>query len=180
MVVFVVEGKTDIEFFRDFIEELDIQKDRYAFKNFEGKDNIFKLNHKLYNEIEGELDIVDKIFIAVDADDPKDRSPIRGYIKTQKRLEKLIDDLDFDIAIDYFIFSDQEKEKGYLESFLLSVLDDEQQKCIEKFKECYKYDLKDKWIFNEFYKQKQYPFDYSHPNFDELKQKLKNLFEGQL
>ncbi len=177
MVVFVVEGKTDIKFFRDFIEELDISKDRYEFKNFEGKDNIFKLNHKLYDEIEDELDIIDKILIAVDADDPKDYSPIRGYQETQKRLEELIEDLDFNIPIDFFIFSDQEKEKGYLESFLLSVLDDEQQECIKKFKECYKYDLSDKWVFKEFYKQKQYPFDYSHPNFNTLKQKLKNLFE---
>jgi len=118
MVVFVVEGKTDIEFFRDFMNEFGISKDKYEFKNFEGKDNIFKLSHKLYDEIENELDIIDKIFIAVDADDPKDKSPIRGYQETQNRLKKLIEALGFDIPIDYFIFSDRKKEKGYLESFL--------------------------------------------------------------
>jgi hypothetical protein len=35
-------------------------------------------------------------------------------------------------------------------------------------------------VFNTFYKQKQHPFDYEHPNFNALKTKLNNLFEGTL
>ena len=177
MVVVATEGKSDIEFFEEFLKELDISRERYEFKNFEGKDNIFDLNNSIYNEIEDELDIIDKLLIAVDADDPKDSSPIRGYKITEDKLKELIANLDFKIDIDYFIFSNYDKGSGYLESYLLSVLDDEQQECIEKFKKCYRYDLSDKFVFNTFYKQKKYPFDFSHPNFDELKQKLINLFE---
>ncbi|NPA50376.1 MAG: hypothetical protein GXO02_01950 [Epsilonproteobacteria bacterium] len=179
MVVFIVEGITDKEFFEDFLNSLNIEKAKYEFKIFKGKDNIFKLSHCLYNEIEKELDIIDKLFIAVDADDPKDKCPIRGYKQTEEKLKELIKNLDFKLPVDYFIFSDEEKEKGYLESFLLSVLDNEQKECIEEFKNCYKYELSDKWVFNTFYKQKKYPFDYNHPNFNELKQKLINLFKEE-
>jgi len=177
MVTFIVEGDSDKDFFIDFLTELGITKDRYKIKIFNGKDNIFKLSCPLYDEIENELDIINKIFIAVDADDPKDKSPIRGYEETQKHLNNLIKDLEFDVFIDYFIFSDKDKNRGFLETFLLSVIEDEQKECIDNFRECYKYELSDKWVYNTFYKQKKYPFDFSHPNFDELKQKLINLFE---
>jgi hypothetical protein len=179
MVIFIVEGITDKEFFEDFLNSLNIEKTKYEFKIFEGKDNIFKLSHFLYDEIEKELDIVEKIFIAVDADDPKDECPIRGYKKTEEKLKELIENLAFELPIDYFIFSDKNRETGYLESFLLSVLDNEQQECIEQFRDCYQYELNDKWVFNSFYKQKKYPFDYNHPNFNELKQKLTNLFKEE-
>jgi len=177
MVVIVTEGKSDIEFFEEFLKELDISRERYEFKNFEGKDNIFKLNYSIYNEIEKELDIIDKLLIVVDADDSKDSSPIRGYKATEDQLKELITNLDFKIDIDYFIFHNGDKESGYLESYLLSVLDDEQKVCIEEFKKCYRYNLSDKFVFNTFYKQKKYPFDFSHQNFNELKEKLINLFE---
>jgi hypothetical protein len=180
MVIFIVEGVTDKEFFEDFLTNLHIDKSKYEFRNFKGKDNIFNLNHQYYNRIEDELDIIDKIFIAVDADDPKDSCPTRGYTQTEKKLQELISDLNFDLMIDYFIFSDESKQKGYLESFLLSVLDEQQQKCINDFQNCYRYELSDKWVFNTFYKQKSHPFDYEHPNFNELKTKLKNLFEGMI
>jgi len=176
MVVFIVEGGTDRDFFIDILDKLDISSNKYNIKPFGGKDNIFKLTHPLYDEIEEELDRIDKIFIVVDADDPKDSSPIRGYKVTELKLKELIAKLDFGIDIDYFIFSNCDKESGYLESYLLSVLDDKQKDCIEDFRTCFKYDLSDKFVFNTFYKQKRYPFDFSHPNFDELKQKLINLF----
>ena len=178
MVVIIAEGKTDIEFLKDFIlNELNISREKFEIKDFNGKNNIFKIDCKIYDEIENELDIIDSILITADADDPKDPSPIRGYKETESALKKLIKDLDFKISIDYYIFCDKNR-KGYLESFLLSVLDDEQKECIEAFKECYKYELKDKLTYNTFYKQKAYPFDFNHPNFNELKTKLKNLFEG--
>ncbi len=177
MVVIITEGKSDIEFLEDFIlNTIKIAREKFEFKNFEGKDNIFQLNHKFYDEIENELDIIDAILITTDADNPNDTSSIRGYNETENKLKELINNLSFDVFIDYYIFCDEKKE-GYLESFLLSVLDDNQKECIQNFKECYKYDLTDKWVYNTFYKQKKYPFNYSHPNFNELRVKLQNLFK---
>jgi len=180
MVAILFEGKSDEKILNQICEAYNLPKEQIKYLNFKGKDNIFNLNHQYYNRIEDELDIIDKIFIAVDADDPKDSCPTRGYTQTEEKLQELISDLNFDLMIDYFIFSDESKQKGYLESFLLSVLDEQQQKCINNFQNCYRYELSDKWVFNTFYKQKSHPFDYEHPNFNELKTKLKNLFEGMI
>ena len=179
MVAILYEGKSDGNFFDDLIEAYGLPKEYIIHYNFEGKDNLFNLSHKYYDEIAEDIENgrVESLFIVTDADNPKDPNPYRGYGATKSKLEELIKNLDFAIPIDYYIFCDENKN-GYLESFLLSVLDDEQKKCIEEFKECFKYDLTDKWIYNSFYKHNQYPFDFSHPNFTILKTKLTNLFEG--
>jgi len=179
MVVIIVEGKTDSEFLQDFIEnQFEIERNIYDFKGLKGKDYIFSLHdNSMYDKIENKLDIIEKILIAVDADDPKDTCEIRGYEVTESKLSDLIKKLEYSIPIDYFIFSDKAKERGYLESFMLSVLDEDQKKCVNEFKMCYKYELTDKWVFNTFYKQRNHPFDYNHSNFAELRKKLTNLFK---
>jgi len=179
MVICIVEGITDSEFLTDLMKELNVPREQIEFKVFEGKDNIFKTTHKLYDEIEKDLDIIDSIFITLDADDPKDNCPIRGYTETEKAINKLIDTLSFEVNIDYYIFSDT-KQEGYLESFLLSVLDDTQTKCVNNFKECFTYELSDKWVYNSFYKHNKHPFDFSHKNFKELKTKLQTLFKEEI
>ena len=180
MVAIIVEGNTDSDFLLDFIEKVfpNILREKFDIKVFDGKDNIFKYNY--YDEIEQnvENEIIEKILILIDADDPKDECPIRGYEESENKLKELIENLDFGIDINYFIFSDENKNSGYLETFLLSVLSDEQKRCVADFRECFEYDLSDKFVFNTFYKQNRHPFDYSHPNFNELKEKLLNLFEG--
>ena len=177
MVIIAYEGKSDGEFFNTLLDKYNLDKSQVLYYEFEGKDNLFDIGHKHYDEIEKKyLKIINKILLVVDADNEKDPNPNRGYKATKKRLQEIIKDLDFNVPIDYYIMCDENGE-GNLESFLLSVLDDEQKECIYKFRECYKYELTDKWAYNTFYKQKKYPFDFSHPNFDKLKQKLKNLFK---
>ena len=169
MVAILHEGKTDKSFFTTLFDAYGINatEDNIKYYNFEGIENIFKIGHDYYNEIEND-NIISKMLIVIDAD--------KNYSEHQKRLEELIVNFEFeDIEIDYFLMSDESK-RGNLESFLLSVLDDEQKECIKKFRECYKYELTDKWAYNTFYKQKNYPFDFNHQNFNELKQKIQNLF----
>jgi hypothetical protein len=120
-----------------------------------------------------------KVLIIVDADSKDDPNPNRGYDASKNALEQLIIELGFKISIDYYIMCDENKE-GNLESFLLSVLDEEQKECINTFKSCYQYELSDKWVYNSFYKQKNHPFDFEHENFKELKTKLEKLFEKDL
>ena len=174
MVIIAYEGKSDGEFFNTLLEYYKLPKATYY--NFEGKDNIFNISYKYYGEIEKNLKKINKILIVVDADNKKDLNPNRGYEASEKALKQLILNLDFDTTIEYHIMCDEKKE-GHLESFLLSVLDDGQKECFEKFKECYKYDLSDKLAYNTFYKQMKHPFDFNHPYFNVLKQKLQNLFE---
>ncbi len=178
MVAILFEGKSDGKFFDDILNVYNLPTNEVIYYNFEGKDNLFDIGYPYYDEIENDIEIgrVERLLIVVDADNPKDPNPNRGYNVTEDKLKEIIEDLDFDIYMDYYIMCDENKE-GYLESFLLSVLDDEQKKCIEDFKSCFKYDLTDKWVYNTFYKHHKHPFDFSHPNFNELKQKLKNLFK---
>ena len=178
MVIIAYEGKSDGEFFDTLLDEYNLDKNKVIYYDFGGKDNLFNISHKYYDEIEREyLAIVSKMLLVVDADNPKDPNPNRGYTASEEKLKETIEDLNFDdIEIDYYIMCDENKE-GNLESFLLSILEDEQKECIDNFRECYKYELSDKWVYNTFYKQKKHPFDFSHPNFNELKHKLKNLFE---
>ena len=178
MVIIAYEGKSDGDFFNSLLDTYSLDKDRVDYYDFEGKDNLFNIGHFYYEEIEGDLLKIDKILLVVDADNEKDPNPNRGYDASEKKLKELIRDLEFDVPIDYFIMCDEKKE-GNLESFLLSVLDDTQTKCIEAFRKCYKYELSDKWAYNTFYKQKKEPYNFEHPNFKELKQKLKNLFKEE-
>jgi len=180
MVIIAYEGKSDGEFFNTLLDEYKLDKNQVLYYDFKGKDNLFNIGHEHYDEIEKKyLSKVYKILLVVDADNKKDQNPNRGYDASQKALKVLIDDLAFeDVSIDYFIMCDENKE-GYLESFLLSVLDDTQKECIEKFKCCFEYELTDKWVYNSFYKHNSHPFDFSHKIFDELKQKLKNLFKEE-
>ncbi|WP_321777707.1 DUF3226 domain-containing protein [Sulfurimonas sp.] len=176
MVIIAYEGKTDKEFLNSLLSTYQLPQNEVTYFNFKGKDNILNGAHSYYNEIEKKyIDKINKILIVVDADNEKDPNPNRGYEASEEALKNLIKDLDFNIDIEYHIMCDCNKE-GNLESFLLSVLDDTQQECIKTFKECYKYELTDKWAYNTFYKQKKHPFDFSHENFNELKKKLQNLF----
>jgi len=179
MVAILFEGKTDVAFFDDIIEYYQLDKNQIIYKNFEGKDNLFDLMHEHYNSLEENIDNerITNILIIADADNPKDSSPCRGYTETQTKLNELKDNLAFDIPVDFYIMCDNNRQ-GYLESFLLSVLDGTQRQCIDSFKECFEYELSDKWVYNSFYKHNKHPFDFSHKNFNTLKQKLQTLFEG--
>jgi len=177
MVIIAFEGKTDREFLNSFLSAYKLPQNEVIYFNFEGKDNILNISHSYYDEIEKKyIDKIDDMLIVVDADNKSDPNPNRGYKASKIALLQLIDNLDFNINIQYHIMCDENKE-GHLESFLLSVLDDKQKECFENFKECYKYELSDKLVYNTFYKQMKHPFDFNHSNFNELKQKLKNLFE---
>lgn len=178
MVAILFEGKTDKDFLTSLLEAYSLNRDQISFINFEGKDNLFNLSHPHYNNLETDISAgkIDKMLIIADADDEKDPSPYRGFGATLTKLCETIENLDFTIPVDYHIMCD-ENQQGHLESFLLSVLDADQKECIRRFKECYRYELTDKWAYNTFYKQMKHPFDYHHPNFDLLKSKLKTLFD---
>jgi len=178
MVIIAFEGKSDIEFFDSLLDAYQLPKNQVQYFNFGGKDNIFNIAHPYYDEIENYISKIQKILLIVDADNDRDPNPNRGYKASEKKLKEIIEDLDFDVSIDYYIMCDEKKE-GNLESFLLSILEEKQKECIYAFRECYKYELSDKWAYNTFYKQKKEPFNFEHPHFELLKQKLKNLFKEE-
>jgi len=170
MVALLHEGKTDRAFFNNILKAYNLPNDEENIKyyDFGGVDNIFKLNNRHYDILEEEINVgkVSKALIVVDAD--------YQYEDRENNLKKLIEDLEFDIEIDYFIMSGEDRT-GNLESFLLSSLDDDQKECLKTFLDCYEHEFTQKHIYNIFYKDKRHPFDFNTPVFNELKSKLENL-----
>jgi hypothetical protein len=170
MVALLHEGKTDRTFFDNILKAYNLSNDEENIKyyDFGGVDNIFKLNHRHYDILEEEIGVgkISKVLIVVDADNK--------YDDRENNLKNLIEDLEFDIEIDYFIMCG-ENHTGNLESFLISSLDDEQKECLKTFLDCYEHNFTDKHIYNIFYKDKKHPFDFNTPAFDNLKSKLEKL-----
>ena len=131
----------------------------------------------LLNQVK--LNIVTKLLFIVDADDVKDNATSGGFINTQQKIGDLITSLNIAGISDYFIACDPNTKTGYFESLLLSTVDKELKKCYEEFLNCSKLTAKDnqKTIMEELHRltKPDKPYDFSHPNFDELKRKLKNL-----
>ena len=170
MVAILHEGKTDRAFFDTILKTYNLPNDEENVKyyDFGGVDNIFKLNHRHYDILEEEISVgkISKALIVVDADN--------HYDEREANLKTFIDDLDFNVDVDYFIMC-SENHTGNLESFLLSSLDDDQKECLKTFLDCYEHEFTDKHIYNIFYKNKKHPFDFNTPVFNDLKLKLEKL-----
>ena len=170
MVALLHEGKTDRAFFDTIFKAYSLPNDEENIKyyDFGGVGNIFKVSYRHYDTLEEEIGVgkISKVLIVVDADNK--------YDDRENNLKKLIEDLEFDIEIDYFIMCG-ENHTGNLESFLLSSLDDDQKECLKTFLDCYEYDFTDKHIYNIFYKNKKHPFDFNTLVFNDLKSKLEKL-----
>lgn len=76
---------------------------------------------------------------------------------------------------------DPNTKNGTMESLILSTIEAERRVCIENFLICSEFKSKEnhKAILNQIYNMAypNAPYDFSHSHFDELKNKLKWLFE---
>ncbi len=156
------------------------------FYEIGSKSNFFKLESDPYETLKQRKEIAQlkKVLFVVDADyDKKDTdNKAGGFKKTQQELKNIICQLDLQDISEIYIIRNPNEEEGNLESMLLATLKEEKKKCIEEFIKCS--DIKPK----NFYKtiiynlhKMAYPndvyYNFEHPYFDELKEKLKNLFE---
>jgi hypothetical protein len=75
---------------------------------------------------------------------------------------------------------DPETKVGYLESLILSTIEQEQRNCIQCFLSCSQFESKEnhKAILNQIYKlaYPNAPYDFSHSYFNDLKTQLTQLF----
>ena len=173
----------DNELIKLLIEELKFSLDKVKFVGIGTKSNFFKEDNDNYKELL--LDIkrkaIKKVLFVVDVDYKQNDTIYGGYTNTKIELEKTINQLGLDGISDIYITCDPNDKCGYLESLILSSIPKEQKECIETFLECSEFKSKEnhKSILNQIYKTAypNAPFDFSHKNFDELKTKLKNLFE---
>lgn len=160
----------------------EITPEKIEFHGMGTKSNFFKVES--YNALlrQGvETDRIKKILFIVDADDIKNDAVHGGFENTAKALSEIIIQLNFQDVSSTYIMCDPTTKIGYLESFILSTIPEQQKNCIERFLECSQFKSKEnhKAILNQIYNMAypNAPYDFAHPHFEELKTKLKNLFK---
>ena len=155
--------------------ENNINPNQYTIK-FENKQNILNINSQQHKNFQPQLPKQEKILILMDCDFKKDDKKCGGCKNSIKCLKEVIDYLNkYDIQTDYFLFDNN------LEKFILDSLDEKNKKCFNDLKRCLNLKEKSKHqkslicAYKGLYPNK--PYDFSHKNFDKIKQKLINLFK---
>lgn len=173
----------DNELLKLLISELNLNIEQVIFFGLGTKSNFFNANNREYKILLQKIEerTIERVLFVVDADYENNDSKYGGYKNTKEELEKVIKLLNLKKQSDIYITCDPREKCGYLESLILSTIPEKQKECIETFLECSDFKSKEnhKAILNQIYKTAypKAPFDFSHANFDELKEKLKNLFE---
>jgi hypothetical protein len=183
-----VEGNDDKNFIVKLLNDLKKNEeiavgDNINFNNYITvmgcKSNLLNSSHKKYQRISRKIgfEVLKALFI-FDCDFEKDDKKCNGMENSKKCFEKLERELNWNITLDFYIFNRN------LDYFLIETI---------KEKECYLHfnnlieclDIErirpnKKPIANLYKDLYPYPqFDFKDSNFDELKQKLRNLFKEQ-
>jgi len=177
------EGKSiDKSFFELLMNDLTLDSKKVEFYGMGGKSNFFKKDNINYKNLLLEIEEIDKILFIVDSDYETEQN-FGGYENTLREIKNIQSELKIDMISDTFIAYDKNRKskEGYLESLILSSLTDEQNDCVKSFLEkCPEFKGRNshKSIFNVIYKNAypNKPYNFEHKNFDELKSKLKFLF----
>jgi len=181
MVRIFCEGSDDKTFLRLLLNDLKKSGDIIGFDNFDsivkvmgGKSTL--LDKKSYSTINKQVGKqFHKVLFIFDCDFEEDDKVCGGFENSKKSIEDLIVKLDWKIEVDYYIFNKN------LDYFIIDTLDKKEnfigcEECFE-LKELNKNRKILTCIYKSLYPKK--PFDFSHQNFNELKQKLKNLFKDE-
>jgi len=183
MVKIICEGKTDKNFIKNFLEFLGIEISDDNFIVMGNKSNIFKIDNKEYKTLVAliKAEKIEKVLFIVDSDYQQDNAKFGGYENTQKEIEKLLDELRIREISDYFISCNPTTKEGYLESLILSTIDENLKKCYMEFLDCIEFKEKNhhKYIVTELHKltKPNKPYNFNHKNFDILKEKLIKMFK---
>lgn len=163
------------------ILEIGLSQDHFQFYGIGSKSNFYKPDGWFYIKLREQVQDgqISKLLFVIDADYAKNDQTYGGYANTLKSWQDITLTLGFEQISSLYITCDPRTQEGYLESLLLSTLDDEKVACIQAFLDCSDFKSKEnhKAILNQIYKiaYPQAPFDLKHPHFDELKTKLRNL-----
>lgn len=164
------------------IQHLNLDIQSIEFYPMGRKSNFFKCDYPAYRLLKQKFNDkkLKRLLFVIDADYVENDIKYGGYENTKHKLNQIIKELGFEKISDIFIMCDPILKTGYLESFILSTIPNEQRKCIEDFLNCSEFKSKEnhKAILNQIYKiaYPQSPYDFKHSHFDELKEKLKTLF----
>jgi len=185
MVKLIVEGDNDKKFFTKLLNHLanngKLKKRDFSsyIMHMGGKSKLLDADNSKYIKTltpQVKNDKLKKALFIFDCDFEKDNRNCNGMEKSKKCFDILIKALNWDIEIDVYILNRN------LDYFLIETIKDKD--CYKHFKELIdcldieKLKPNRKPIANLYRDLYPYPqFDFNHKNFNELKQKLKNLFE---
>jgi len=170
----------DNKLIRLLMEDLQLEINAVSFFGMGAKSNFFKAASYPEFLTEGVNKTIEKVLLIVDADDIKNDALYGGYENTQHALNEIIAQLNFQEVSSTYIMCDPMTKTGYLESFILSTIPEQQKTCIERFLDCSQFKSKEnhKAILNQIYKMAypNAPYDFKHPHFNDLKTQLTQLF----
>ncbi len=184
-----VEGEDDEKFITKLLSDLKknnqlkISEETNNFNKYinvmHGKSKLLNYKHSKYEQVSEEIKAgaIEKVLFIFDCDFKENDKKCGGIDNSKRCFDSLIKELAWKVEIDVYIF---EKNLDY---FLLETINENE--CYEDFKsliECLDIEkLKpNKKPIANLYKN-LYPspqFDFNHQNFNNIKQKLQNLFEG--
>jgi len=184
MVRVICEGKSDVKQIKSILTflKIDFKERHFIFTN--GKSFIVDSTTPAYQTLLEHIanGFVQKILFVVDVDNVENDQSLSGKGNTLSKIQTLQKDLNIEAMSDYYLACDPQTQTGYFESLLLSTVDKEVIKCYEAFRTCSALNSKalDKNILTELHNltKPEKPYDFNHQNFNELKQKLTNLFKG--
>lgn len=177
----ICEGSDDEAFLKKFlIEYLNYSKNSFQIVKMGGKSSIFALSEDNPSILNLKIGQYDKLLIVLDSDFSNHDAVHGGFDNTANSTQMLISRLGLDGLSNYYICCDPHSKDGNLEHLLLSAAETNKRECIETFINCIeKMDTEsNKKIVLTAYKQifKEHPYNFEHPNFELLKQKIIWLF----
>jgi len=181
MVKIICEGNSDKNKLKEILSFLNIIYTDDNFIVMGNKSNIFKYESDEYKTLIQLVKFkkVEKVLFVVDADYEKDNAKYGGYKKTENELKSLITALKIEHVSDFYITCNPISNDGYLESLLLSTVDDTLKNCYDDFLDCIKFKEKNhhKYIMEQLHKltKPNKPYDLKHRNFEKLIDKLDSL-----
>ena len=180
MRIILHEGKDDKKYIKRVYKYLNLEVTDENFYELGNKSNFFKENNSIYQYIRDDPRI-SKILFVLDADYKKNDSKYGGYENTESEIKRVIRNLGLIDKSDYYITCNPSSKNGYFETLFFSCVPNNLKRCYDEFMRCSSFKEKEnyKTIMTKLHElaSPSKPYDFNHPNFNELKQKLKSLFE---
>lgn len=180
MRIILHEGKDDKKYIKRICNYLKIQVTDENFYEMRDKSTFFKEENEIYQLIKANSRISKMLFV-LDADYKTNDSVYGGCDNAQREILKMIEKLGLSDRSDYYITCDPTTKDGYFETLFFSCVPDDLKNCYDAFMKCSGFNQKEnyKTIMTKLHEMAspKKPYDFEHPNFNELKQKLKNLFK---
>jgi hypothetical protein len=182
MRVILHEGKDDKKYIKRVCSYLKLEVTDENFYEMGDKSTFFKEDNPNYTLLKNNPRI-EKILFVLDSDYQDNDSKYGGYENSEREIKLVIEKLELLNKSDYCITCNPNTKDGYFETLFFSCVPNDLKKCYEEFMKCSGFKEKEnyKTIMTKLHEMASpsKPYDFEHENFNELKQKLKNLFKDE-